>query len=87
MTRTEEIVCSCGLEMEEVEGATGENSAFVCNNCDGLQRRELMGFDRQMTKADIRFEMAWLRRMEEYENNTKSDEQTGSNDPDEELSS
>lgn len=63
MTATEERVkCRCGLLLMTTEGG-----AKFCENCDWTQPQQAVGLSRNKTIYDIRFDMSWLRAMnEEY---------------------
>lgn len=74
----ERVKCRCGLPM-----LVNAGGARYCENCDGVQNRESLGFERHKTKEDIRFEMSWLRtESEEYVDNTKKPE-VGNPNPEE----
>lgn len=77
--------CSCGTVKEKVIGQTGADYVSICPNCDTIQDRQVFGMERVMTKQDIRFEMAWLKRMEEYEDNRPNKQSTGYVEPDDDT--
>jgi len=48
-----------------------ERGAWYCENCDFLQAHEPFGMARRKTQYDIRFDMSWLRTInQEYKDNT-----------------
>lgn len=60
------VMCRCNSPMQTTVGG-----AKYCENCDSSQPQEYMGFARRKTREDIRFDMYWLKQIEQYEDNTK----------------
>lgn len=65
-TTEERVMCRCGLPMLSTTGG-----ARYCENCDGIQAQERLGMSRRVTREDIRFNMHWLREMDNMKDNTK----------------
>ncbi len=64
MTALEERTkCRCGLPMLTTEGG-----AKFCENCDWVQPKQFFGLERDKTVQDVRFDMSWLRTInQEYD--------------------